>query len=273
MTKGIFDSHCHYDDGAFDEDRYELLDRLLTGDDHPVDKMLHAATDEKSSLFGIETAKRYENFYTSIGFHPENVDSVPDNYMDILGELYKKAAEIHKLCAVGEIGLDYHYEGYDKDKQIRLFRDQVRFAVCRSLPVIVHCRDATEDCLKILGEFRPDGVMHCFSGSAETAQEVVRMGMYIGFTGALAFENNKKSRRACDVVPIDRLLLETDCPYMAPPPYRGKRSDSSMIAQTARVMAEIKGVSVKEILRITNENACNLFGIDTGSKGVFIDEM
>lgn len=270
MTKGIFDSHCHYDDEAFDKDRYELLDRLLTGENCPVDKMLHAATDEKSSLFGIETAKRYENYYTSIGFHPENADSVPDNYMDVLNELYRQAAVIHKLCAVGEIGLDYHYEGHNKDKQIKLFKDQVRFAVCRSLPVIVHCRDATEDCMKILEEFRPEGVMHCFSGSAETAAEVVRLGMYVGFTGALAFKNNKKSRRACDVVPIDRLLLETDCPYMAPPPYRGERSDSSMIAETAKVMAEIKGVSVREILRMTNENACSLFGIGQDSEHMML---
>lgn len=273
MTGGIFDSHCHYDDAAFDEDRYQLLDRLLTEEGHPVDKMLHAATDEKSSLFGIETAQRYENYYTSIGFHPENVDDVPENYMEVLGQLYIKAASIHKLSAVGEIGLDYHYEGYNKEKQIKLFKDQVRFAVCKSLPVIVHCRDAVEDCMKILSEFRPDGVMHCFSGSAETAKEVVELGMYIGFTGALAFKNNKKSRRSCEAVPLDRLLLETDCPYMAPPPYRGERSDSSMIIETAKVMAEIKGVSVEEVLRITNENACRLFGINRDEEALFYSEL
>ena len=273
MTGGIFDSHCHYDDAAFDEDRYQLLDRLLTEEGHPVDKMLHAATDETSSLFGIETAQRYENYYTSIGFHPENVDDVPENYMEVLGQLYIKAASIHKLSAVGEIGLDYHYEGYNKEKQIKLFKDQVRFAVCKSLPVIVHCRDAVEDCMKILSEFRPDGVMHCFSGSAETAKEVVELGMYIGFTGALAFKNNKKSRRSCEVVPLDRLLLETDCPYMAPPPYRGERSESSMIIETAKVMAEIKGVSVEEVLRITNENACRLFGINRDEEALFYSEL
>lgn len=273
MTGGIFDSHCHYDDTAFDEDRYQLLDRLLTEEGHPVDKMLHAATDEKSSLFGIETAQRYENYYTSIGFHPENVDDVPENYMEVLGQLYIKAASIHKLSAVGEIGLDYHYEGYNKEKQIKLFKDQVRFAVCKSLPVIVHCRDAVEDCMKILSEFRPDGVMHCFSGSAETAKEVVELGMYIGFTGALAFKNNKKSRRSCEAVPLDRLLLETDCPYMAPPPYRGERSESSMIIETAKVMAEIKGVSVEEVLRITNENACRLFGINRDEEALFYSEL
>lgn len=273
MAGGIFDSHCHYDDPAFDEDRFALLDRLLTGDAHPIDRMLHAATDEKSARFGIETAKKYENYYTSVGFHPENADEVPDNYMDILQELYRDACEIHKLGAVGEIGLDYHYEGYNKEKQIKMFKDQVRFAVCKSLPVIVHCRDATEDCMKILNEFRPEGVMHCFSGSAETAEEVVKLGMYIGFTGALAFKNNKKSRRSCEAVPLDRLLLETDCPYMAPPPYRGERSDSSMIAETAKVMAEVKGVSVEEIIRITNENACRLFGINRDEEAIFLSSM
>ena len=261
MSFGIFDSHCHYDDHAFDNDRYELLDRLLTAPDHPVDKMLHAAVDEASSSFGIETAEKYDNFYTSIGFHPENAEVVPDNFMEILGRLYQKAAATKKLCAVGEIGLDHHYEGYDGEKQLLMFREQVKFAVERSLPVIVHCRDATEECLKVLDEFRPAGVMHCFSGSAETAAEVVGLGMYIGFTGALAFKNNKKAKRACEAVPLDRLLLETDCPYMAPPPYRGERSDSSMIAETAKVMAEIKGVAAEEVLRVTNENACRLFGI------------
>ena len=222
---------------------------------------------------GKITAKRYENYYTSIGFHPENADDVPDNYMEVLEDLYRQAAAIHKLGAVGEIGLDYHYEGYDKEKQIKLFRDQVRFAVCKSLPIIVHCRDATEDCMKILGEFRPEGVMHCFSGSAETAEEVVKLGMYIGFTGALAFKNNKKSRRACEVVPLDRLLLETDCPYMAPPPYRGERSDSSMIIETAKVMAEIKGVTVEQVINATNHNAGRLFGINHDETALFLSEL
>ena len=227
-----------------------------------MDKMCHAATDERSSRFGIDTAQRYEGFYTSVGFHPENTDQVPENYMEILEELYQQAAACHKLAAIGEIGLDYHYEGYDKPRQIKLFSDQVRFAVTHSLPVIVHCRDATEDCLTVLKEYRPEGVMHCFSGSAETAREVLRLGMYIGFTGALAFKNAKKAVKACETVPLDRLLLETDCPYMAPPPYRGQRSDSSMIAETAQVMARIKGVSLQEIIDITNKNACTLYGIN-----------
>jgi len=227
-----------------------------------VDKMIHAATDERSSLFGIETAQRYDNYYTSIGFHPECLDVLPDNYMQIMEELYVKASSVHKLVAVGEIGLDYHYEGYNRDKQLTVFRNQIEFALRKSLPVIVHSRDATEDCMKILGEYRPEGVLHCFSGSAETAAEVVRLGMYIGFTGALAFKNSKKAKRACEAVPAERLLLETDCPYMAPPPYRGQRCDSSMISETAKAMAEIKGVTAQQIIDITNKNACTLFGIN-----------
>lgn len=223
--------------------------------------MVHAATDEKSSLFGIETSAKYENFYTSIGFHPECMDSLPENYMQIMEELYVKACKNHKLVAVGEIGLDYHYEGYDKEKQISLFKNQVEFALKKSLPVIVHCREATEDCMNILKQYSPEGVIHCFSGSAETAEEVLKLGMYIGFTGALAFKNAKKAKKALAVCPMDRVLIETDCPYMAPPPHRGERCDSSMIEFTAQVMAEEKGVSTQEIIDITNKNACHLFGI------------
>lgn len=258
----IFDSHCHYDDNAFDEDRFSLLDKLLLKDNHPVDKMIHAATDERSAVFGIETASKYEGFYTSIGFHPECIDDLPDNYMQILEDLYIRACGTHKLVAVGEIGLDYHYEGYDKQTQLKLFRDQVEFALKKSLPVIVHCREATEDCLNILKEYRPEGVIHCFSGSAETAEEVIKLGMYIGFTGALAFKNAKKARKALAVCPLDRILLETDCPYMAPPPHRGERCDSSMIEFTAKVMAEEKGTDTQQIIDITNKNACCLFGIN-----------
>ena len=218
--------------------------------------------DEKSSLFVIETALKYDNFYTSIGFHPECIDTLPDNYMQILEELYIKACETHKLVAVGEIGLDYRQEGFDRDKQNSLFRNQVEFALKKSLPVIVHCREATEDCMNILKEYRPTGVIHCFSGSAETAEEVLKLGMYIGFTGALGFKNAKKARKVLSVCPTNRLLLETDCPYMAPPPHRGERCDSSMIEFTAQVMAEEKNTDTQKMIDITNSNACHLFGLN-----------
>lgn len=262
MKAGIFDSHCHYNDRRFKKDKYAVLDRLLVEEGHPVDKMLHASLDEKSALAGIEFAKRYENFYTSIGFHPNYFGRVPDNYMDVLDELYLKASETHKLCAVGETGLDYHYDDYDKEKQTEMFRNQLEFALSKSLPVIIHCRDAWEDCMNVLREYRPEGVMHCFLGSAEMAAEVVDLGMYVSFSGAIAFDENEESRRTCKVVPMDKILVETDCPYLSPPPYRGRRCDSSMIVETAKIIAEIKGISVEDVISITNANACRLFRIE-----------
>ena len=231
---------------------------LLTHPDSPLDKDTHAPTDARSSLFGIETAKKYENFYTSVGFHPECMDTLPENYMQVLDELYLKACSTHKLVAVGEIGLDYHYEGYDKERQIKLFDKQVEYAVKKSLPVIVHCREATQDCLDVLNKYAPSGVVHCFSGSAETAEIVLGLGMYIGFTGALAFKNAKKARRALEVVPMDRLLLETDCPYMAPEPNRGRRNSSLNLPYVAEALAQIKGITAEEVIAVTEENAKRL---------------
>ncbi|MDE6101491.1 MAG: TatD family hydrolase, partial [Ruminococcus sp.] len=151
--------------------------------------------------------------------------------------------------------------GFDREKQIEVFEKQLAVAGELKLPVIVHSRDASEDTLNILKKYRPQGVVHCFSGSAETAREVVKLCMYIGFTGVLTFKNAKKALRAIEAVPLDRILLETDCPYMAPVPFRGKRCDSSMIAFTAEKAAEIKGVTVQEILDITCENGIRFYGI------------
>ncbi len=255
MFDGIFDSHCHYDDHAFDNDREAVLDRLFSGG---VEFLLHASTDEASALYGIEAAKKYGGYYTSIGFHPENCDETPDNFIEILERLLPLSG---KIKAIGEIGLDYHYEGYDRDRQLYIFEQQVRFANEHSLPVIIHSRNATEDTMEILTRLRPKGVMHCFSGSAETALDVIKLGMYIGFTGVLTFKNSKKAKKACAAAGLDRILIETDCPYMAPEPYRGQRSDSLMCRQTAAAAAEIFGVDTDEVIRKTNENARILFGI------------
>ena len=165
------------------------------------------------------------------------------------------------MKAVGEIGLDYHYDGYDRGKQIKLFREQIELAKELDLPIIVHSRDACQDTVDILREYKPRGVVHCFSGSAETAAEIVSLGMYIGFTGVLTFNNAKKAIRALEAVPLERLLLETDCPYMAPVPFRGKRCDSSMIAFTAEKAAEIKQIPVQELLDITCRNGMEFYDI------------
>ncbi|MBR1750594.1 MAG: TatD family hydrolase [Ruminococcus sp.] len=260
MSAGIFDSHCHYDDHAFDDDRDKLIASLF---ENNVEYLMHACTDERSALYGIAAAERYENYYTSVGFHPECCDDTPDDFIGILKGLLLKSS---KIKAVGEIGLDYHYEGYDRDRQLYIFEQQVILANECSLPVIVHSRNATEDTMTILKKHRPKGVMHCFSGSAETAKEVISLGMYVGFTGVLTFKNSKKAKKACAAAGIDRVLLETDCPYMAPEPYRGQRSDSSMIDKTAAAAAEIFGVSTAKVIEKTNENARILFGIGHGDQ-------
>ena len=166
-----------------------------------------------------------------------------------------------KAVAVGEIGLDYHYDGYDRDRQIQIFEEQMELAKELDLPVIIHSRDAVEDTLTLLKKHRPRGIVHCFSGSAEVAKEIIKLDMYIGFTGVLTFKNAKKALKALAEVPMERLLLETDCPYMAPVPFRGKRCDSSMIAYTAEKAAEIKEMDVQQLIDITCNNGKQIYNI------------
>lgn len=255
MLSHIFDTHSHYDDRRFDADRDGLISSLFA---NGMSGIIHAATDIASSEFGIEQSRKYERYYASVGIHPENADSVASGYIDSLRLL----AQSEKVVAIGEIGLDYHYEGYDKASQIELFTSSVELANELSLPVIVHCRDAVGDCMEILKRLKPKGVMHCYSGSPETARELLDLGMYIGFTGAITFKNAKKAAEVLKILPLDRLLLETDCPYMAPEPLRGKRCDSSMIRFTAQRAAEIMGVESDELLAATEENAVRVFGIE-----------
>lgn len=255
MLKNIFDSHSHYDDRRFDADRSELIPLIFSTS---VSYIMHASTDLESAQFGIDMSEKYPNFYTSIGIHPLDLDKIES---DTIKNIEKLAREHKKIRAIGEIGLDYHYEPYDKELQKKVFAEQVALANSLSLPVIVHIREATEDALNILKEYKPKGVVHCFSGSSETAKEVINLGMYVGFTGVLTFKNSKKARKAAAVIPLDRLVLETDCPYMAPEPFRGDRCDSSMISEIAKTAAEIYGKTPQEILDITCENAKRLYEI------------
>lgn len=249
----IFDSHSHYTDEAFDSDRDTLL---ASFPEKGIRRCMICATDLPSARACMQLAERFPALLiTAVGVHPETPDA-PEGYLDRLREYAKHPS----VKAIGEIGLDYHYEDCDPAQQKRILREQLALAKELNLPVILHCRDAMGDMLEILREFAPlQGVMHCFSGSAESAQEVLRLGLYIGFTGVITFRNAKKPLAALRSVPPDRLLLETDCPYMAPVPYRGKRCDSTMLTETAAVMAREKGVSAEEICRITAENAAKLF--------------
>lgn len=255
MYRNIFDTHSHYADSAFDGDRDELLAALP---DKGVRFAALACSSMQDSAENVALAQKYGYIYAAVGVHPESVDETPSDYREKLTELVKSS---EKVRAIGEIGLDYHYENYDRDKQILFFRQQLELARELSLPVIVHSRNASEDTLDILKEYRPAGVVHCFSGSAEVAREVIKLGMYIGFTGVLTFKNAKKALRALEAVPLDRLLLETDCPYMAPEPLRGRRCDSSMICYTAEKAAQIKGVSTQELLDITCRNGMDFYHI------------
>ena len=252
MFTQIFDTHSHYTDSAFDEDRDQVLDAL------PKEGIVHAVlagTTLEDSAAGIALTRRYDYLYAAVGIHPETAGQQPADY---LAQLERMAAD-PRVVAVGEIGLDYHYEGYDRDVQIRLFREQLDLAKQLDLPVIIHARDCTEDYVNILREMRPRGVVHCFSGSAETAREVLKLGMYIGFTGVLTFKNAKKALKALAEVPEDKLVLETDCPYMAPEPHRGTRNDSRNIPYVIAKIAEIKGVSEEEVEQTTRESAFALF--------------
>jgi len=253
MYRNIFDTHSHYADSAFDGDRDELLAALP---DKGVRFAALAGSSMQDSAENVALAQKYGYIYAAVGVHPESVDETPSDYREKLTELVKSS---EKVRAIGEIGLDYHYENYDRDKQILFFRQQLELASELSLPVVVHSRNASEDTLDILKEYRPAGVVHCFSGSAEVAREVIKLGMYIGFTGVLTFKNAKKALRALEAVPLDRLLLETDCPYMAPEPNRGKRNNSAYIRYVAEKIAELKGITYEEVVEQTEKNARDMY--------------
>ena len=247
----IIDSHAHYDDSSFDADREDVLRELFSGE---ICKIVNIGCSVKSSYSSVKLAEEYAGIYAAVGLHPDAADEI-----DRIEEIRRLCGN-KKVVAVGEIGLDYHYEGHSRDIQKKAFEEQLKLAAELDMPVVIHSRDAWEDTMGLLRKYRPKGVMHCFSGSAETAREIVEMGMYVGFTGVVTFKNAKKALKALEAVPLDRLLVETDCPYMAPEPNRGKRNYSGYLPYTIAAMAA-KGVSPDEMAEITAENAERLFNI------------
>lgn len=250
----IFDSHAHYDDARFQDDLENLLAALP---EQGVVGVISCGVNEETSRFAAHLAAIYGYIYAAAGFHPLNLEDVPENPTAILRELLKNP----KTVAVGEIGLDYFYEKESRDAQLRLFEQQLQVANECNLPVIVHDREAHEDTLRLLKQYKLRGVVHCFSGSVEMAKEVLKLGMYIGLGGAVTFKNAVKPVEVAKIVPQERLLVETDAPYMTPVPFRGKRCDSSHIAYTAERLAEIRGEDAQALLDYTAENAQRLFGI------------
>ena len=254
MYKNIFDTHAHYDDMQFDEDRGTLLSSLTS---KGISNVISCSVDFQSAVFNTGLCDNYDYIYCAVGFHPLNLRDLTDDYISDV-----RALSSHKKAvAIGEIGLDYHYEKESRNLQIEVFRNQVILANELGLPVIVHDREAHEDTLKILKELKPRGVVHCFSGSAESAKEIIRLGMYIGIGGTVTFKNAVKPKEVASVIPLDRILLETDAPYLAPTPFRGERNDSSLISYVAEEIARIRNDDAQNILDITDRNARTLFGI------------
>ena len=248
MYKNIFDSHAHYTDKAFDIDRKDLLDSLT---ESGVCGVITCGADLESSKAASTLSHEYDYIYYSCGIHPEEVDSLPENYIDILRELSKSK----KCVAIGEIGLDYYWVSDNKPTQIEIFEKQIAIAKELNLPIIVHDRDAHSDTLEILKKHKPKGVVHCYSGSVEMAEEIIKLGLYIGVGGVITFKNAKKLPDVVKMIPDELLLVETDCPYLAPEPYRGKLCHSGLIKYTAEKIAEIRGTTTEQVLNLTAKNA------------------
>lgn len=252
MKPLIFDSHAHYDAPAFNSCREKLLSSLP---ESGVCGVVTCGCDGESSRAAIALAEKYSYIYAAVGIHPENLDS--KTTIEEIQELSSNP----KCVAIGEIGLDYYWNNKNKSEQIKIFEAQLELANCLQIPVIIHDREAHCDTLELLKKYRPAGVVHCFSGSLEMASELIALGMYIGFGGVITFKNARKLPDIVKLLPEDRMLIETDCPYLAPEPFRGAVCNSAMIIHTAQKIAELRGCLAENILKQTKENAERLFGI------------
>ena len=253
----IFDTHAHLDDHAFDADRAELLTRLPQ---EGIALVLNPGCSLESSRNAIALAREQDWIYAAVGSHPDAADEVEDA---VLAQYCRMAQENSKVRAIGEIGLDYHYEDIPREIQQRAFRAQMALARELGLPVIVHEREAHEDGMKIVEEFPTvTGVFHCYSGSLEMARVLIRRGWYIGFGGVLTFKNARKAVEVAAEIPLERIVLETDCPYMSPEPFRGRRNDPTRLHLVAQRLAQLRGLSAEEIQAVTLENGKRLYRME-----------
>lgn len=252
----LYDTHAHFDDPAFDADRHALLQSM---GDMGVNLINNIGCDVPTSRASIALAEQYPFVYATVGHWPGNTYQMNEEML----ETYRTLAAHSKVVAIGEIGLDYHYEDTPREVQQYWFDRQMALADDLGLPVVIHEREAHEDGLKIVRKWadKVPGVFHCFSGSAEMAREIVKLGWYVSFTGVLTFKNARRALEAAAAVPLDRLMIETDSPYMAPTPYRGKRNNSGYVGKVAEKLAEVKGITPDEAARITMENGIRFFRI------------
>lgn len=252
----LFDTHAHLDSGAFRRDLPDILARLPG---QGIGLLMNPGCDLPSSQAACALARENPWIYAAVGLHPDAADQISPAVVDTLTRLVKGNP---KVKAIGEIGLDYHYEDVPRQQQQACFRQQLALAQELGLPVIIHQREAAQDTLDILGEFpQVTGVFHCYAGSAEMAVQLTRRGWYIGFTGVITFKNAKKLVETALAIPLDRMVIETDCPYMAPEPFRGKRNDPGYLYRMAQRLGELRGLSQEEMEQITMENGKRLYRI------------
>lgn len=256
MKPMIFESHAHYDSRKYDEDREELLNSMQ---ENGIGTIVNVGATWKSVTTVMELVEQYPFMYAALGLHPDEVGDLNEERFEIL----KAECQKEKVVAIGEIGLDYYWDNESHDIQKEWFIRQLNLARELDLPVIIHSRDAAEDTLKIMKEHAQGlrGVIHCFSYSKELAEEYVKMGFHIGVGGVVTFKNGKKLKEVVEAIPLERILLETDCPYLAPEPYRGKRNSSLYIPHIAQAIADIKGITYEEVVAQTERNARELFRV------------
>ncbi|MBR5479600.1 MAG: TatD family hydrolase [Clostridia bacterium] len=251
----FFDTHTHLDDDKFDDDRDSVISSLR---DFNVTRIMNVSCDLETAEKTIALCDNYDFIYGAVGVHPHNAEEVPDDYLDTL----RKMSKHDKIKAIGEIGLDYYYDFSPRDVQKKIFTEQLHLARELNLPVIIHDRDAHEDCLNILRDFTDLKVVyHCYSGSLEYAKILISLGFYLSFTGSLTFKNAKAGPEVVSHIPIERMFIETDCPYLAPVPNRGKRNFPGFVPLVAEKIAEIRNIPVEDVAKITFENANQFFNV------------
>lgn len=254
----LFDSHAHLDSERFEGERDAIIERAKAAG---LSLIMNPGADYESSVKAVELSEKYDMVYAAVGIHPHDASSMDEMMLSLLKALARKK----KVMAIGEIGLDYHYDYSPRDVQQKVFIDQIRLAKSLKLPIIIHDREANDDMMRILKEetaFETGVVMHCFSGSAELARQYVKLGAYISIAGPLTFKNNRKTIEVVEVVPLDRLFVETDSPFLTPVPFRGKRNEPAYVEHVADKIAEIKGLTYREVVEATKTNACRFFGIN-----------
>ncbi|AEN92049.1 MULTISPECIES: TatD family hydrolase [Priestia] len=254
----LFDTHVHLNAEQYEDDLHEVINRAL---EKGVQNMVVVGFDEPTIKKAIQIAETYDFIYASVGWHPVDAIDMTDEHLAWIEEL----AQHPKVVALGEMGLDYHWDKSPKEVQKDVFRRQIRLARKVNLPIIIHNRDATEDVVTILKEEHVEevgGIMHCFTGSIEVAKQCMDMNMYISFGGPVTFKNAKKPKEVATELPLDKLLIETDCPYLTPHPFRGKRNEPGYVSYVAEQIAELKGITYEELADITTANAKKLFGIN-----------